>query len=123
MIENVVKDCFPFLFLSIVILLGFGFSLFGVFTLMQVDQNDWNELADKIEISFGSPWKSILTMFYAMAGTFDQEVNNNHHFKSVPVLNTDLFRYSISMDINSISLLSSLLFISSSRPLFYSTCL
>eukprot|EP00210_Caulerpa_lentillifera_P007821 g7463.t1 len=84
MIENVIRDCIPFLILSGVVLLGFSIGLFAMFQdviqisnsikLEEDDGQEENETHQKIVSSFESPQKAILTLFYAMIGTFDVEV-------------------------------------------------
>eukprot|EP00210_Caulerpa_lentillifera_P007841 g7483.t1 len=80
MIENIIKDCVPFLSLALVILLGFSFALFILFQRAlhekkSIDnEDDYNETRDMIEQSFGDPWKAIVTMFYAMIGTFEPKI-------------------------------------------------
>eukprot|EP00210_Caulerpa_lentillifera_P007837 g7479.t1 len=84
MIENVIKDCIPFLILSGIVLFGFSIGLFAMFQdVMQVidsskleedNGQEENETHQKIASSFESPQKAMLTLFYAMIGTFDVEV-------------------------------------------------
>eukprot|EP00210_Caulerpa_lentillifera_P007770 g7414.t2 len=95
MIENIVKDCVPFLGLALVILLGFSFALFSLFqqALHEIKligkEHDIKETRDVIEQSFGDPWKAIITMFYAMIGTF--EPKTYHDSGSLSILITIMF--------------------------------
>eukprot|EP00210_Caulerpa_lentillifera_P007825 g7467.t1 len=84
MIENVIKDCIPFLLLSGVVLVGFSTGLFAMFQdVIQAidsskqeenDRQEENETHQKIISSFETPQKAMLTLFFAMIGTFDTEV-------------------------------------------------
>eukprot|EP00210_Caulerpa_lentillifera_P006581 g6286.t1 len=76
LIENVVRDCFPFLFLAGVVLLGFSIGLFVLFQNSLKDFHEHNADDDikKVHNSFGTPWNSIETLFYAMIGTFEPEI-------------------------------------------------
>eukprot|EP00210_Caulerpa_lentillifera_P007778 g7422.t1 len=95
MIENIIKDCIPFLGLALVILLGFSFALFIFFQqalheIKLIDNEDANnETRDIIEQSFGDPWKAIITMFYAMIGTFEPKIY--HDSGSLSILITIMF--------------------------------
>jgi len=56
----------------------FGISLFVLFKhIREVSEGaiEDHEMRVKIDASFGSPFKSMQTLFYAMLGSFDQEVN------------------------------------------------
>jgi len=90
MIENIIRDCLYFVLLSIFAMIGFGLGLFIAFQSSRGDGNcnsdelqggecKENEIKDKINMSFGSPWMALLTMFYAMLGTVEVEVNFNCH--------------------------------------------
>lgn len=82
-----VRDCVPFLGLSGVILSGFSIGLFVVFQdiiehVNSIDRENNDEEVDdevfkKITDSFGTPLKAILTLFCAMIGTFDIEVQQS----------------------------------------------
>eukprot|EP00210_Caulerpa_lentillifera_P007620 g7278.t1 len=82
LIASVVKDCTVFLTLAVVFLLGFGLFMFVVFqyslSVLECTENSNEECDDeirnKIFSSFGNPLKAMLTLFYAMIGTFDPEV-------------------------------------------------
>eukprot|EP00210_Caulerpa_lentillifera_P007783 g7427.t1 len=95
MIENIIKDCVPFLGLALVILLGFSFALFILFqqALHEIkligNEDANNETRDVIEQSFGDPWKAIVTMFYAMIGTFEPKIY--HDSGSLSILITIMF--------------------------------
>eukprot|EP00210_Caulerpa_lentillifera_P007787 g7431.t1 len=95
MIENIIKDCVPFLGLALVILLGFSFALFSLFqqALHEIkligNEADTNETREIIEQSFGDPWKAIVTMFYAMIGTFEPKIY--HDSGSLSILITIMF--------------------------------
>lgn len=79
-----VRDCVPFLILSGVVLIGFSIGLFAMFQdIIEAsnsndqednDGGDDNETFKKINASFKTPWRAMLTMFCAMVGTFDVEV-------------------------------------------------
>lgn len=83
MIENVIKDCVPFLALSFSILVGFSLALFILFEHslqekrlckdVEEDRKD-DEIKNAIEQSFGDPGKAMVTLFYAMIGTFEPKV-------------------------------------------------
>eukprot|EP00210_Caulerpa_lentillifera_P007810 g7453.t1 len=88
MIENIIKDCAPFLVLALVILLGFSFAMFVLFQ-QALHENDHNDTRDLIKQSFGNPWKTMVTMFYAMVGTFEPEVY--HDSGSLSILITIMF--------------------------------
>eukprot|EP00210_Caulerpa_lentillifera_P008054 g7691.t1 len=87
MIENVIRDCLPFLMLSGIILVGFSLALFTLFqqSLHQENSNEHDveevdcceSTLDKINASFGTPIMAMLTLFYAMIGTFDVEIYSN----------------------------------------------
>eukprot|EP00210_Caulerpa_lentillifera_P007813 g7455.t1 len=84
MIENVIRDCIPFLILSGVVLFGFSIGLFAMYQdvvhasdsnkLEENDMQEENETHQKIVSSFETPQKAMLTLFFAMIGTFDIEV-------------------------------------------------
>eukprot|EP00210_Caulerpa_lentillifera_P007789 g7433.t1 len=93
MIENVIKDCLAFLVLTIVILIGSSLTLFILFQFpLQInktyeanskhedikgtfeDENKEDEVRTIMEQSFGDPWKAVITLFYAMIGTFEPTV-------------------------------------------------
>lgn len=83
LIASVVKDCTFFLTLAILVLVGFGLSLFVVFqhslNALECDDASMEDcggaIRQKIYSSFGNPVKAMLTLFYAMIGTFDYEVS------------------------------------------------
>eukprot|EP00210_Caulerpa_lentillifera_P008888 g8480.t1 len=84
MIENVIRDCMPFLILSGIVLVGFSLALFALFqqSLRHCDPCNQDHVGDisnwdEINASFGTPQKAMLTLFYAMIGTFDVEVYSN----------------------------------------------
>eukprot|EP00210_Caulerpa_lentillifera_P008920 g8511.t1 len=89
MIENVVRDCIPFLILSGIALVGFSLALFILFqhslhySVASGQENDSGDHVEggislhKINASYGTPQKSMLTLFYAMIGTFDVEIYSN----------------------------------------------
>eukprot|EP00210_Caulerpa_lentillifera_P007820 g7462.t1 len=101
MIENIIKDCVPFLGLAVVILFGFSFALFILFqqALHEIklidNEDDNNETKDIIEQSFGDPWKAIVTMFYAMIGTFEPKIY--HDSGSLSILITIMFVFYLAM--------------------------
>eukprot|EP00210_Caulerpa_lentillifera_P007751 g7397.t1 len=101
MIENIIKDCVPFLGLALVILLGFSFALFILFqqALHEIksigNEGDNNETRDMIEQSFGDPWKATITMFYAMIGTFEPKIY--HDSGSLSILITIMFVFYLAM--------------------------
>jgi len=82
MIESVIKDCIPFLILTFVILVGFSLALFVLFQHSlqekreQQDYKEDNEIKNTIEQCFGDPGKTMVTLFYAMIGTFEPKVRN-----------------------------------------------
>jgi len=86
MMENIVKDCAPFLALAFSILVGFSFCLFILFqyslqekrTLIHVGDDDETKI--DIEECFGDPAKAMVTLFYAMIGTFETKVRNHQLF-------------------------------------------
>lgn len=91
MIEHIVKDCIPFLTLAFVILSGFSLALFVLFqrslqekrVLEGVEEND--EIKKDIDQCFGDPAKAMVTLFYAMIGTFDSKVRSMHKLFSFEV--------------------------------------
>eukprot|EP00210_Caulerpa_lentillifera_P007800 g7444.t1 len=106
MIENIIKDCVSFLGLALVILLGFSFAMFILFQQAlhekkSIDnedddnEDDYNETRDTIEQSFGDPWKAIVTMFYAMIGTFELEIYQDSG--SLSILITIMFVFYLAM--------------------------
>jgi len=89
MIEKVIQDCLYFVLLASFAMIGFGLALFITFQSssrnkncnndeLQAGECKENEIKDKINMSFGSPWMAILTMFYAMLGTVEVEVSLKH---------------------------------------------
>jgi len=78
----VVHDCRPFLGLAFVILAGFSVALFVLFQCCSIppstnateEEDDDDDEGDLIHESFGSQWRSLSTLFYAMVGTFEVEV-------------------------------------------------
>jgi len=85
MIENVVRDCVPFLTLAFSILGGFSCCLFVLFQhslqekKMQQDteeEEEKDEFKNAIKQCFGDPLKAMVTLFYAMIGTFEPKVRN-----------------------------------------------
>lgn len=87
MIENVIKDCLYFLMLACLILVGFGLALFTMMRYCIDDHKDGDgsspsnstqerddQVEKQLESSFRTPYKAILTLFYAMVGTFEPEV-------------------------------------------------
>jgi len=97
MIENVVKDCIPFLFLAGMILSGFSVAMFMLFRerLHPIHSNeakgtdssdDGHETFEKIVDSFDTPWETMLTLFCAMIGTFEIEVLTKVSFINIVFL-------------------------------------
>jgi len=90
MIENVVKDCISFLLLATLVLIGFSFALFNLFQhALSSDSlqnakihNEEDTLASMIDLSYGNPLKAMATLFYAMLGTIDIEVNSALRLRS-----------------------------------------
>lgn len=90
MIENIVRDCLSFVLLVGCALIGFGLALYVAFHY-SLDHSSCNinegqegeckesEIKEQIDMDYGSPWKAILTMFYAMLGTFEPEVSASKH--------------------------------------------
>eukprot|EP00210_Caulerpa_lentillifera_P007742 g7388.t1 len=87
MIENVLKDCLPFLVLALVILIGYSFALFILFQSplqtikddvktnhSEEKDNENDEVIRLMEQSFRDPWRAMVTMFYAMIGTFESKI-------------------------------------------------
>eukprot|EP00210_Caulerpa_lentillifera_P007761 g7406.t1 len=81
MIQSVIKDSLPFLFLAFVLLIGFSITLFGLFQHSLQEKRkrsgEDDDVAHMIEQSFGNPPKAMLTLFYAMVGTFEPEIYYN----------------------------------------------
>eukprot|EP00210_Caulerpa_lentillifera_P008889 g8481.t1 len=86
MVENVIRDCIPFLMLLGIVLVGFSLALFTLFQYALTHEHSINgnndkaneeSYSDDINASFGSPQKALLTMFYAMIGTFEVEIYSN----------------------------------------------
>ena len=71
MISDILKDCLAFLALATIIIVGFSLSLHVLFR-HHVHVEEDNE--DPVPFAFGSFWSSLLTMYYASLGNFDQEV-------------------------------------------------
>lgn len=80
MIENIVNDCVPFLSLAFVILAGSSLALFILFQSSLHERRsdegsgEEDEIKAMIEQCFGDPIKAMVTMFYAMIGTFEPTV-------------------------------------------------
>lgn len=83
LVENVVRDCIPFLLLTLGVLAGFGFAMFALFQsiLYELDFEEDNETRIAIDQGYGNPIKSMLTLFYAMVGMFDPTVSINYYCK------------------------------------------
>jgi len=76
MIENIIQDCLSFVKLVGCALIGFGLALYVAlhYSLSHSSCNanerqegkcEENEIKEKIDMDYGSPWKAILTLFYA----------------------------------------------------------
>eukprot|EP00210_Caulerpa_lentillifera_P003428 g3271.t1 len=77
MIENVIRDCVFFLVLAGVVLVAFGIALFIMFQHVirhHESSPDDDETFENIKSSFKNPQKVLLTLFYAMIGTYEVEV-------------------------------------------------
>lgn len=84
MIENVIQDCVFFLGLAGMVLVAFSIALFILFqrTIHDMPDDDvWDDMADEeaenlrmIRSSFNSPQRAMLTLFYAMIGTYEVNV-------------------------------------------------
>ena len=88
MINDVANDCIVFFALGSVILFGFSLSLHVLFrhvnpATMETESptgdsqsdGEFDAVADRVHDAFGTLPKSILTLFFAMLGDFDQEVS------------------------------------------------
>lgn len=86
MIESIVKDCVPFLALAFAILVAFSFSLFVLFqhSLQEkrvlIGHGDEDEVKSNVDQCFGDPLKAMVTLFYAMIGTFEPKVEDLSQF-------------------------------------------
>lgn len=69
MIENIIKDCIAFLALAFVVLFGFALALRVLFRGVQPESYTREDYRQ-----FGTFQESLLTLFYALLGTFDPEV-------------------------------------------------
>ena len=79
MVCNIAQDCLVFLVLSCFVLMSFSLSLLMLFRSHLPDENDKRPLShneDKVQVrdAFGTLDRSLLTLFYALLGDFDQEV-------------------------------------------------
>ena len=87
-INDVANNCIVFFALGSVILFGFSVSLHVLFqhvnpAAMETEsaiesphiEDECDAVAGRIHDAFGTLPKSILTLFYAMLGDFDQEVS------------------------------------------------
>eukprot|EP00210_Caulerpa_lentillifera_P001037 g1000.t1 len=88
MIENIIRDCFFFLLLAGIVLVAFSVALYVMFqyTIQQYhpqehsinydakfgDEDD--EMFKHIKASFRNPQEVMLTLFYAMIGTYEVDV-------------------------------------------------
>ena len=69
MIDNIVKDCIAFLALAFVVLFGFALALHVLLRNVSCDESE-SESCD----AYGSFRDSLLSLFYALLGTFEPEV-------------------------------------------------
>lgn len=78
LIENVVRDCIPFLLLSSVVLVGFSFAMFGIFQYVQYetveDNTNENDCTTTVEAQFANPIDVMISLFFAMVGMFEPKV-------------------------------------------------
>lgn len=90
-IENIVKDCLYFLILALLLLVGFSLALFIILHSCNDNEDDSqgedpllnetslskvdDEKAEEGSSSFSAPYRAVLTMFYAMVGTFEPEAS------------------------------------------------
>lgn len=84
LVENVIRDCVPFILLTLAVLIGFGLAMFAVLQsiMHKMDFEEDSETKVAIDQGFGNPVKSILTLFYAMVGMFDPTVSTNQLSKN-----------------------------------------
>lgn len=80
LVDNVISDCLPFLFLAFVILVGYSIALFVIFQFYLEDhpnasEQPEGELGRLMYEQYGTPWRSVSTLFYAMVGTFEAQVS------------------------------------------------
>eukprot|EP00210_Caulerpa_lentillifera_P008455 g8067.t1 len=79
LIDNVVLDCLPFLFLGFVILIGYSIALFVLFQYYlekhpDASKQGQGETERLVYDTFSTPWRSVVSLFYAMVGAFDIQV-------------------------------------------------
>jgi len=79
LVENVVRDCIPFLLLSSVVLVGFSFAMFGIFQYIHYEETiednaNENECTTTMEAQFESPIDVMISLFFAMVGMFEPKV-------------------------------------------------
>ena len=70
MIGYIIWDCLPFLFLTFVVMAGFGVALPVMLRGPQVSTKK------DVEDDFGGFDKSLFTLFFALLGDFDKEVGD-----------------------------------------------
>ena len=90
MVDNIVRDSQYFLFLAFVILCGFAFGLRVLFRHTAVDNKQelgvlWQANStsnstlyadnDDVRQAYGTAWRSLGTLFYALLGDFDPAVS------------------------------------------------
>ena len=79
MVLNVIVDCFAFLVLSSAVVFGFGLALHILHRHAteeaEPDHNDDDEKQGDFTGDYGSLHKSLLTLFYALFGSFDADVS------------------------------------------------
>ena len=95
MVDNIARDSQHFLYLAFVILCGFAFSLRILFRHTVPENNselDSSNVPNAVnnaqnspvcgsevdaQEAFGSPWRSLATLFYALLGDFDPAVSDS----------------------------------------------
>ena len=82
MIQNIVNDCVSFLFLAFIVLFGFALALHVLFrglmdgALAHGGESNADDSNNKdVEDAFGTFQSSLATLFYALLGAFEPEVN------------------------------------------------
>mgnify|MGYP000459425404 CR=1 FL=1 len=70
MIGNIIQDCILFLGLAFIVLFGFGLAMYILFR-HEAHGDEGNEEASD---TYGSLQASLLTLFYALVGGFEPEV-------------------------------------------------
>ena len=79
MIDDVLNDCLAFLVLGLDVLFGFSVALYITF---RHSSNGSEDTRDAVEEAYGSFQRSLLTLFYALLGDFEQNVKRQFTSRS-----------------------------------------